>query len=508
MFDKRQYLVNTITNYIVYFTNIAVALLLSPFVVGTLGDAYYGVWTIIVAFTGYYGYLDFGIRQGVSQYISRHLSSRQYEKFNLTLNAALCMLSTIGVIVLAVSGICALFSEKLFNDATVSASVRAALLILGLGIGVRFPFLVFQSIVNGLHRYDISGGISFAVNLMYAVSVYLVLVNGMGIMGLALVTTGSQLLEGGLMLVAALRLVPQIRVRVSIPDSASVKDVMGYGIYNFISGISRQTVLVVGPMVIARTVGPETVTFYSIGANLIPYYGSLIGILSIPLLQVIINQDVNKQNEDVKVLYLKGTRYLNLLVSYVAFVLIILGGPFLGRWMGHKYVADSECSSSLVLSILALSLMIDLTQTIGRQVLFGVRKHKFLATISALGATGTIGLTVLMVHFYSAVGAAIAVLVQSVIVNGLLMPFYMSRLLGISVREFVKTSILGNAVFFIAMTTATARLLEGRVKEDWLYISVTFLFISTAYLLPGSYMILGRDILLRVVSKLTVKMAR
>lgn len=507
MFDKRQYLINTITNYIVYFSNIVVALALSPFVVGTLGDAYYGIWTIIVAFTGYYGYLDFGIRQGVSQYISRHLSSREYEKFNVTVNAALLMLLAIGGVVLAVAGICAVFSGKLLQNPGAAASVPAALLILGVGIAVRFPFLVFQTIVNGMHRYDVSGLISFAVKMLYAVSVYAVLSKGMGILGLALVTTGTQLLEGFLMLLAALRLVPQIKVRLGKPDPAAVKEVMGYGIYNFISGISRQTILVVGPMVLARSLGPEMVTFYSIGANLIPYYGSLVAIVSIPLLQVIISKDVHEEKEDLKVLYLKGTRYVNLLVTYVAFVLVILGEPFLGRWMGHKYVENGACSSSLVMSILALSLMIDLSQTIGRQVLFGVRKHRFLALVSAFGALLTTCLTFPLVYLYSAVGAAIAVLVQSLLVNGVLMPFYMSRLLGVGMREFLKTSVLSNALFFIAMTSAALVLLEGRVKEDWLHIVVTLLIVSVAYLLPGTFLILGKDALFRVLFKFRPKMA-
>ncbi len=502
MINRRQYIINTITNYVVYLSNILVALLLSPFVVRSLGDVYYGVWAIIVAFTGYYGLMDMGLRQGTAQYVSRYLSSKEYIKLNTTVNSSLVMLSTVGTIILIVSLVVSfLFSDDLIKHSPEDHSVQLAFFILGVGISLRFPFMVFQAIINGKHRYDISGLIAFVAKIIHGLTVYLVLRSGYGIMGLAIATAGSQILEGFLMMVAAKILVPELRLKPSLPALTTIKEIMDYGIYNFIFGISMQTILYIGPMILGKMLGPEIVTYYVIGANLIPYYGSLIGIISIPLLQVIIAKDVKDEHEDVKKLYLSGTRYTNLLTTYVAFVLIILGKPFLGVWMGYKYVNSNVCSSSLIMSILALSQMIDLSQTIGRQILFGIRKHKFLAVVSVCSAIITSVTTVLLVLLFSAYGAAIALLMQSVIVNGYLLPSYICKKLEISICCFYKYSVIPNLIYFAVSFCIFYIVLEDLTIKTWGSIIFYLILITVLYIGPGGYLIFGKKIIKKMMVK-------
>jgi len=508
VFTKRQYAINTVVNYLAYSSNIIIALVLSPYVVSYLGDTFYGVWSIIVALTGYYSFLDFGIRQGVSQYVSRYLSSGDYKNFNKTLNSALVMLSGIGVAAALITVLVGLqFGDSLVKGGLESKVIISSFMILGCGIGIKFPLLLFQTVVTGKNRYDIAGLISFVVKIIQGISTWFVLSKGYGIIGLALVTTAAQIVESVLMMVAAWILVPQIRFNFSDLDIASLKDVVKYGFWNFIVGIAGQTTLYVGPLLIGKMLGPELVTYYSIGANLIPYYGSFVGILSIPLLQLVIAKDVKQETEELREMYLHGSRYVTLITTFIAFGLIVFGKQFLGKWMGMKYVSGDLCSSYTIMVILSIAMMIELTQTIGRQILFGVRKNKFLAIIYGGSSITTFIITLLSIKLYAATGAAMALLVHSVVTSGILLPFYLCRYLKIGLWYYFKNCIALNMIFFCTMTILGKALVTRAEIGSWFELILPICVASLMYLALGGFLIIGKDLLFKVAQSQMLRIA-
>ena len=58
---------------------LAVSLVMLPFIVDCLGDRMYGFWSLAWSIIGYFGFLDFGIGAAVSRYIARRHRSRGRE---------------------------------------------------------------------------------------------------------------------------------------------------------------------------------------------------------------------------------------------------------------------------------------------------------------------------------------------------------------------------------------------------------------------------------------------
>ena len=57
-----------ITNFVL---SIAISFYLMPFLIRSLGDSTYGIWTLVGEFLGYYGLMDIGLSSAVSRFISR-----------------------------------------------------------------------------------------------------------------------------------------------------------------------------------------------------------------------------------------------------------------------------------------------------------------------------------------------------------------------------------------------------------------------------------------------------
>src|SRR3989337_3174154 len=81
-----------------YIVQVAVAFFMTPYVIHTLGEARYGIWTLVMGLTGYYGLLDLGIAYGITQYLTRCLAANDTENLNRTASTGTVALSYCGVL--------------------------------------------------------------------------------------------------------------------------------------------------------------------------------------------------------------------------------------------------------------------------------------------------------------------------------------------------------------------------------------------------------------------------
>ena len=76
MSRARVYFRNLTANWIGYAVNLVVMFFMSPFVVHTLGNVDYGVWSLMVSLTGYLGLTELGTRAGIGRFINFYLARR------------------------------------------------------------------------------------------------------------------------------------------------------------------------------------------------------------------------------------------------------------------------------------------------------------------------------------------------------------------------------------------------------------------------------------------------
>src|ERR1700674_1012738 len=103
----------TIRNVFSNWGSIAVAMainvFLSPYVVHHLGNAVYGVWTVILSLTGYLGLLDLGVRGAVTRYVAKFHAERDHRRAGEVASSAMVIFGTVGLIALLASAVLAGF---------------------------------------------------------------------------------------------------------------------------------------------------------------------------------------------------------------------------------------------------------------------------------------------------------------------------------------------------------------------------------------------------------------
>ena len=115
--DDNLYMFKTLTknifsNYVGIAGTIIIAFLLSPYLVHTLGDTKYGVWSVISALTGYMALLDLGISSAIAKYVAKYKALKDYKSLNTVLASGLL--------------ICLLYTSPSPRDATLSRMPSSA----------------------------------------------------------------------------------------------------------------------------------------------------------------------------------------------------------------------------------------------------------------------------------------------------------------------------------------------------------------------------------------------
>lgn len=452
-----------VSNWGAYCVSIIVGFMLAPFVVRRLGDEGYGYWALILTATSYFLRLDLGIQSAVGQFISRHLADQNSDELNDKTNSALTVLLAMAAGIVAVSFAASLFFPVYFHVTPGSAaSTTAAFALMGAAAAAKLPFSVFQAMLVGKERFDILASVTITMRLINAMLAYSVLSAGKGLLGLAIVMAGTQFVEGLVLVVCARHAVPQISIRLFHFRPQAFKELFSFGSFNFLINLAAQLGNGFWAVILAREWGPDRVTRFSIGYEVIPYMVGVANAATLPMLHGLIPMDVREDEKGIRTMFLYGTRYFTALICAMGVNLLLLGERFIGLWMGEKYLVHlTYGSSGTVLVLLALANMASHSSAVAQQILFARRKNRLFALMTSMQTVCIITLALILVPRYGIFGMAVAMLIPLSLIEGGVIPFLAAKHGHASVGEYWVKGILPNL-----LVTGTVYAI-GRWAQQW-----------------------------------------
>ena len=429
---------NIASNASGYFVHTVVALLLWPFVLASLGDELNGLWQAVVAVTGYYGLLDLGIRSAVGQYATRYWAARDIDGVNRTITTALVVMLVVAGLILAASFVLAAIAGVIFGVSPEhEQAVVLTLIIMALNVAWTLGTAVLGVATYATRRFDIANVIGISERLISAGLIYWTLSRGHGIVGVAISVSVAGFLSGLVRVWLAFRLMPGLRIGRRYWSRASLKELGGYGFYNFLVNAADRVITNLDAIVILVTVSAVAVTRYDNGAKLIPYFIMLVSSIAFTLTPYATACDSRGDREALRRLWVDGSRGIFVFAAWVGAGMIFLGGDFLRLWIGQENVSGGELpGSEIILQVLAVAAVIRLGMTCGKQICFAVREMRFLARVSLIEAVLNVVLSVVLVQFLGLLGVAIATLVPMIFVYLWIQPVYVARLLEVDLRRF------------------------------------------------------------------------
>ncbi|MCB2173737.1 polysaccharide biosynthesis C-terminal domain-containing protein [bacterium] len=481
------------SNWTILFLNIIISFFLTPFIVHQLGNVYYGIWAIVMQFTGYLYLMDFGVRDSVIRYTSRLNAKRAGKRLNEVISAAVVLYSAIGVISIVVVLAGAWAFPLLFQiPAELTAEVRIVVLLSGLTIALMFVFNVFSGILLGLQQF-------YLFNIFHVVLIFVrvglivyLLGSGYRIVALASIQLFIGASSGILLVILARKLLADsgLPLRFYLRNKkrflVTARQLFNYSIFVFIINIASKVIFTTDALVIGLFMNVGWVTFYAIAGSLIEYLKQLMTTSSSIFNPVTSHFDALGEKEKVREVLCSGSRF-NLFIGFpIAVTYILLGYEFIDLWMGPEYALQA----GTVLIILAATQLLTFHQYTISGIIFGLSKHKALAWWRVGEAIANLGLSVILIKPFGIAGVAMGTAIPHILVSLVVFPLYARTITGIALYDYWKRAFLPPILAIIPFVILAWLIKQTVVIESLLAYFSYIAIITLCYLLVSFYVVL------------------
>jgi len=434
---KRRALKNVSSNWFGLGATMVVGFFLAPFILHRLGDDAFGLWTLVVAVSGYYGLFELGIRSSIIKYIAHHTATKDEDALKRIINTTLFTYSCIASVLLLGTLAGYRYVDRVFHVSPAFVHTAPLLfLMVGIATALGFPLGVFGGVLEGLQRFYWLNLTQVGALLLRALLIVLALDRGFGLLTLALITVTVPLAASVMYILIARRIIP-LELSRRFVDRAAFRMLMGYGSVSFVIIVAEQLRFQSDAVVIGVFLSASAITYFSIGAKLADYAVAPVNNLATIFLPMSSQFDATQEMGQLRRIFVEGNRLCGFIMFPVCAALVILGKPLIAVWVGPKYV-----SSYTVLLLLLLPKTLYRAQAASNRILFGMARHRALAVVVIAEGAVNLILSIVLVRPFGVVGDALGTTIPLALTSVFFLPTYVCRLLKVPLKTFLYRAYL------------------------------------------------------------------
>jgi O-antigen/teichoic acid export membrane protein len=424
---------NVTSNWAALLVNTALSFVVAPIVVKNLGSVYYGIWALVMQFTGYIWLFDFGVRESVIKYVAQYQASGDRHELATTVRTAIAVYSVVSGVGLAAVGGLALALPLIFNVPPEAAGIaQVTAFVTGATVALSFLANVFVGVLMGLQRFYLMSRLGMITSLCRAGATILLVQNGYGVIGLAVLQLVLSVVSGGIAYRLCLKHLPGIPFRPVWPRRPDVLKLLRYGKWVLVANIGDKIVFATDALVVGMFMTVAVLTPYAIAGTLIGHLRSFVTAMAAIFNPLTSSVQAEKGNASVAAVLQGGTRAAVVLGLPVCIGFVVLGERFISLWMGEEYGA----TAGFILTLLAIGQIVGLPYQTISGVLYGLGEHRPVALLRVIEGAANLALSVTLIQIYGLPGVALGTAIPHVIVVGGVLPLILPKLLPLSLRQY------------------------------------------------------------------------
>ena len=467
-----------VLNYTTIILTNVVGLLLTPFIIHKLGDAEYGLYTLIGAFVGSISIIDFGLNDTIVRFIAKYRASKDKIGEENFLATTMIIYAFISLTVLIIGSICYINIENIFEDSLSIEEIGKAkimFLILIFNLTISLPGGSFGGICNGYEAFVFPKTVNIFRYIFRSITVVGLLLFGGKAVALVILDT---ILNMIIIALNAFYVFKKLEVRFKLHqfEKQLVKRIFSYSVWIFISTLVSQFQWRAGQMVLGIVTNTTVVAIFAVGIVLGSYYGAFAGAISSVFLPRATQMTVEKANGEVLTdMMIKIGRLSLIVLLYILGAFFLFGKQFVLLWVGETY-----SDSWNIALIIMLAYTVPLTQAFGNSILKAKNKMAFKVIVYLCCIVLGTGLGIILAKLYEGLGMVIGTTIGWV-VGQIILNFYYQNTIKLNIIRFFKELI--NKTLLIFIVILLIGFLINRIQGfDW------FNFILKAVLFSLVYM--------------------
>lgn len=423
-------------SYVLMILNMVYGLWLTPFLIGRLGADEYGLYKLVGSLSSALLVLNLGIGDTVQRYVSLYRARNEDEKTPNLMAMCLIISVLLNVLIIIVGLVIVIIFPTVYSN-TLSVSqlskARVLLIILIINLTVTVIENLFSGLLMGYNNFVFHNVMKIIVIIIRAISIYTTINFGGDSISLASISLAT-----GIFLLIAEYVYVKIRIRIKIRlekwDKSLFKEASKYTLLMFLTALASQAFTNVDNIVIGAFLGTAVVSIYSVGQYFFNLFQQLSCGVSGVMLPTITNV-LHKEGgiKEAERVVIKAGRVQFMLLGAALAGIICIGKEFIFLWLGEGF--DDVYILTL---ILVTPTLFELCTNVCLSILRAQNKITFRTYVNFISAVLNAILTVILVKYWSYIGAAVATAISYIVCSLIATNLYYIKVIKLDMLNIYK----------------------------------------------------------------------
>lgn len=445
--------VGAILSYLLIFLNNIIKLTYTPFLIRSLGQSEFGLYSIAAAAIGYLTIMDLGFGNAIIRYTAKFKALEDQDSQNTIQGMFMLIYSILGLFVafagiIVYSNIDSIFGGNMTQFELNKLSVL--ILLLTFNLAITLPFNLYKSIIIAHEKFVFSKLLNIANVIMNPIFMIPLLIMGYKSIALVVVLTFVNLLTIATNYWYCKKII-KIKPSYKKFDKLLFKEISYYSFFVFLNGIVDQIYWNTGQFVLGAVAGTVMVAVYAVAITIKNlYFSSSTSISGLLLPKITSMVSTSETNSKISELFIKVGRLQFIVLAPILSCFILFGNKFIVLWAGAEYI-DAYPMALIIL----IPLTIPLIQNLGITILQAYNRQRFRSVSYIIIAIINLFVSIPMAKAYGGLGCAITTGSCLLIGNGFLMNWYYYSKIKIAISRFwqeifiLSLPVFGAVVVFV-----------------------------------------------------------
>ncbi len=447
---KMQFPKNLFANVANFIVGIVTGIFLVPYFIGTLGIAAYGLIPLATSLTSYVTILTDSLNVAVSRFLTVDLHRQDYKKANQTFNTALFGLSGIIVLVIPVVVLLSYFAPEFFK-VPVGQEYEVTLLFFGVFAAFLIRswssnFTVSLFAQNRLDLLNLLNIVSVIVQVSLIVALFTFFSPRLGYIGCAYLVSSIIFLFGAIIL--SHRINPHLHVNIQEFDRSRLKELTFMGWWAVVDMFGSLLLLQIDLIVVNILFGATAAGEYAVVFLWVILLRGIAGTLSAVLSPMILTYYAKEKLDQIIQLSKSAVKEVGLFIALPIGLICGFAPQILTLWVGSQFAYLAPLvwvfTLPMVVSLCILPLF-------AINVAFNKVRIPGIVTLMMGVVNVILALTLPSLLGIGYYGVAFAGAIVLTLRSGFFVPWYATKVMGISSNTFAKPIISG--VIAVLITT-------------------------------------------------------
>lgn len=421
-------------SYISIFITIIVSLTYIPIIIRLLGQAEYGLYSLIGSIAAYLSIMDLGLGNAVVRYNARNRAIGD-KKAEARLNGIfLSFYSILAIFTIIIGLMLYNMIEDIFGNSLSILEIEKAklmIIILVLNFAFSFPLAIFSSIMQAYERFVVLKVVVIIRTLLTPLIILPLLLMGYASVTMVLITS---IVNIACLLFNVYYCFKHLQIKLSFGkiDYSLLKEIMIYSMFIFLGIVVDQINWNTGQLILGVFSGTAAVAVFAIAIQFIRLYllfsTSISGLL-LPRISIMVAN--NASPKELTNIMIKFGRIQYIIMGLLLSGFILFGKQFISLWAGPEYV-----DSYYMILIIMIPITIPLIQNTGLSILQAKNLMGFRSMVLIVIGLLNVIISIPLALRYEGIGVAMGTGISYVIGNIVIMNIYYHKKINIDIPLF------------------------------------------------------------------------